>query len=200
MFGRISRSALIAASVAVMALAGTQPVLGATDLGHTGTVGLHSLTDTSSNPAAIGKYKYNSSDGFGWLVRFWVNPPNMHAVTGKSNQTVGWRFIVERKICGLGGCGNWTTTYTSPEQTAETDDSHDAPFTQLSVGVTVPCGHNCSDAGATYRITEKLIWHKANGAIQGTDRERIYYYAAHMTNGQSGVMTKVAWDAWSPDF
>ena len=200
MFSRVSRYLLVGATVAVLATSAAQPVLGATDLGHTGTVGLHSLTDTSANPAAIGKYKYNRSDRFGWLVRFWVNPPNMHAVTGKSNQTVGWKYSVQRQICGLGGCNSWRTTYTSTEQTAVTDDTHNAPFTQMSVGVTVPCGHNCSDAGATYRITETLIWHKANGTIQGTDRERIYYYAAHMTNGQSGVITKVAWDSWSPDF
>ena len=45
-----------------------------------------------------------------------------------------------------------------------------------------------------------MIWHRANGSTQGTVRDRIYWYGAQMTNGQSGVQEKVAGAAWSPDF
>jgi hypothetical protein len=187
------------ATVAIAALAATQPVF-ATELGQTGTVGVHSLVDKEGDPAALGLYKYNSSDGFGWLKRFNVNPPNMHAVKGNSSQKVGWSFTVERKVCGIVGCGKWNVRYTSPEMTAVTDDAHNASFSQATVGVTVPCGHGCQDAGATYRITVKMIWHRPNGSVQGTVRNRIYWYGAKLNTGETGVQEKVAADAWSPDF
>src|SRR4051812_5036717 len=167
MTGRSLRASLIAATVAVAALAATQPALAATELGHTGTVGAHSLTDSAASPAATGKYRYYASDNLGWLKRFWVNPPNMRAVAGRSGQTVGWKFTVERQDCGFFGCGRWHATYTSPEMTAVTDDAHDASFAQASVRVRVPCGHNCEDLASRYRITEKLIWHRPDGSKQG---------------------------------
>lgn len=199
MFGRSLRTLIVVATVAVAALGATQPAF-AYELGHTGTVGVHSLTDTSSNPGAIGRYKYYASDGFGWLVRFYVNPPKMRAVAGNSSQTVGWRYMVERKVCGIGGCGAWTLRFTSVEMTAVTNDAHNASFSQATASVTVPCGHNCYDAGAIYRITVKMIWHRANGSVQGTVRNRIYWYGAQMTTGEYGVQEKVASDSWSPDF
>ena len=156
------------------------------------------MTDTSSNPGAIGRYRYYASDGYGYLNRFYVNPPNMRAVAGNSSQTVGWQYMVERKLCGLGSCGAWALRFTSVEFSAVTSDAHNASFSQASASVTVPCGHNCFDLGASYRITVKMIWHRANGTVEGTVRNRIYWYGAQMTNGTSGVMEKVAWDSWSP--
>jgi hypothetical protein len=194
------RGLLVTGIVAVAALAVAQPALAAIQLSQTGTVGAHSLTDTSDNPAAIGKYRYYASDGFGWLTRFYVNPPSMRPVAGMSSQTVGWRFTVERKICGIGGCGRWKATYTSPEMTAVADAAHDAAFSQATVSVRVPCGHLCEDAGAVYRITEKLIWHRGDGSTQGTVRMRVYWYGARMTTGETGVQEKVASDSWSPDW
>ncbi len=200
MFGRGLRSLVVVATLAVAAIVTTQPVYADTVLGHKGKIGAWSLTDTSSDPGAIGKYRYYNSDGFGWLKRFYVNPPNMRAVAGKSSQTVGWLFIVERKVCGFGGCEHWNVRYTSPEMTAVTDDAHDALFGQATVRVRVPCGHLCADAGAIYRIKVKMIWHRADGSVQGNVRDRIYWYGAQMTNGDSGVQEKVAGDAWSPDW
>jgi hypothetical protein len=194
------RSLLIGVTVAVAALAATQPVFADTVVGQSGTVGAWSLTDTSANPGAIGKYRYYASDGFGWLTRFWVNPPHMKAVAGKSAQTVGWKFKVERKDCGFSGCNHWHATYSSPEQTAVTSDAHNASFSQATVGVTVPCGHNCEDLASSYRITVKMIWHRGDGSVQGNVRDLIYWYGAQMTNGQSGVQEKAAGAAWSPDF
>lgn len=194
------RHLFVAVNVGIAVLAGAQPVFADKELGHTGTVGAHSLVDTSANPGAVAKYRYYPSDGFGWLKRLKVNPPKMKAVAGEGAQTVGWRFSVERKVCGLGGCDRWRLRYTSPEMTSVTDDSHNAAFTHMAVAVNVPCGHNCADAGAIYRVNVKMIWHHPNGNVQGTAVHRVYWYGAEMDNGESGVMEKVAWDAWSPDF
>lgn len=200
MLRRSLRGLMIAATVSIAALAATQPVLAEIELSHTGTVGAHSLTDTPSHPAAFGKYRWYDSDNLGWLKRFYVNAPKMKAVAGKTSQVVGWLFIVERKDCGFFGCNPWHVTYTSPETTAITDDSHSPGWGQASVDVHVPCGHNCEDLASSYRITEKLIWHRPNGSTQGTVRYRIYWYGAQATNGTSGVQKKTAGAAWSPDF
>jgi hypothetical protein len=195
MFGRGLRTLVLVGTIGVAALAATQPAL-AYELSHTGTVGVHSLTDTSSNPAAIGRYRYYASDGYGWLNRFYVNPPNMKAVAGKTSQHVGWKYMVERKMCGIEGCGSWMLRFTSRQFTAVTDDSHNAAFTQATASVTVPCGHNCYDVGAKYRITVKMIWHRADGSVQGTVLNRIYWYGAQMTTGEHGVQEKFAADSW----
>ncbi len=188
------------ATVGIAVLAVAPPVFADTELGHSGTVGVHSLTDTAASPGAIAKYRYRSADGFGWLKRLFVQPPNVRAVAGRNAQKVGWLFTVERKICGLKGCDRWRLRYTSPEMTAITDDASNAAFSQASVSVTVPCGPNCADAGAIYRVVVKMIWHRPNGNVQGTARHRVYYYRAQMNTGESGLMEKAAWDSWSPDF
>ena len=145
MLSRRLRGLLIATTVAIAALAAVQPVFANTVVGQTGKVGAWFVTDLKTDPGAIGKYHYYASDNLGWLTRFWVNPPDMTAVAGKSAQTVGWKFKVERKDCGFFGCNPWHATYTSPEMTAVTDDVHNASFTQATVSVHVPCGHNCED-------------------------------------------------------
>ncbi len=197
MFRRSLRTLVVVGTIGVAALAATQPVL-AYELSSTGTVGVHSLTDTSSNPAAIGRYRWYASDGVGWLNRFYVNPPNMRAVAGHSSQTVGWKYMVERKMCGIGGCGSWMLRFTSMQFTAVTSDTHNAAFTQETASVTVPCGHNCADAGAKYRITVKMIWHSGDGSVQGTVLNRIYWYGQQMNTGEHGVTEKVAYDYFQP--
>jgi len=197
MFRRGSLTFIVVATIAVAALGATQPAF-AYELGHTGTVGVHSLTDTSSNPGAIGRYRWYSSDGVGYLNRFYVNPPKMRAVAGRTNQTVGWLYKVERKMCGFMGCGAWTLRFTSVEMTAVTDDAHNASFSQATASVTVPCGHNCYDAFARYRITVKMIWHRPDGSVQGTVRNRIYWYGAQLTTGPYGVQEQFAFDRWAP--
>lgn len=200
MFLRSSRSWFVVLTVMIAALGVALPVSASSQGAATGTVGQHSYTDTASRPGAIGLYKYNSEDGFGWLKRFYVNPPKMRAVAGMNAQTVGWRYNVQRKICGIGGCGNWTVTYRSPEFTAITDDAHSPAWGQDSVRVRVPCGHGCADAGAVYRINIKMMWHRANGSVMGTAKHRIYYYSSQMDTGESGLQENVAGSSWSPDW
>ena len=199
MFSRRLRGLVIAGTVAISVLAIAQPALGG-DLGHRGTVGSYSVTDTSSNQSVLAHYRWYNSDNLGWLKKLFVDPPKMKAVAGRSNQTVGWQFIVERKDCGFTGCAHWKKTYTSPEMTAVTDDAHNASFSQASVRVYVPCGHLCEDEVSAYRVTIKMIWHKANGNVQGTAKYRIYWYASETSRGDTGVQEKVAGAGWSPDF
>jgi hypothetical protein len=195
MFSRRLRILVISATVAAAALGVAQPAL-AQQLSQTGTVGVHSMTDTSGHPGAIGRYKWYASDNAGYLNRFYVNPPNMRAVAGNASQTVGWLYMVERKDCGLGGCGPWKHTFTSVEFTAVTSDAHNASFSQATASVTGPCDHGCSDGGSLYRITVKMIWHHPNGSVQGTVLFRIHWYGAQVTNGDHGVQEKAASSEW----
>lgn len=196
---RSSRSWFVMLALMAAALGVAQPVSANSRVGASGTVGQHSYTDTAARPGAIGLYKYNSSDGYGFLKRFYVNPPTMRAVAGMNHQTVGWLYNVQRRICGFSGCGNWTVTYTSPEFTAITDDTHSPAWGQDSVNVRVPCGHGCEDAGAIYRINIKMKWHRPNGSVMGTAKHRIYYYSAQMDTGGDGLFEKTAPDSFSLD-
>jgi hypothetical protein len=197
---RSSRSGVVVLTLMVAALGVAQPVSASPRVDYSGTIGAYTYTDTAARPGAIGLYKYNAEDGFGWLKRFYVNPPKMKAVAGMDHQTVGWLYKVQRKICGLGGCGSWTVTYTSPEFKVVTDDAHYTAWGQDSVKVRVPCGHGCEDAGAIYRINIKMMWHRPNGSIQGKAKHRIYYYSEQLDTGGSGVSEGTAPDAWSPDW
>ena len=194
------RGLIIPLAIVAALLATVQPALAGRTLAHTGTVGQYSVTDTAARPGAIGLYRYNAEDDFGWLKRFYVNPPKMKAVAGMNSQKVGWLFNVQRKICGFGGCGNWEVTYTSPVTTAITDDAHSPGWGQASVRVRVPCGPGCADAGASYRINLKMIWNRANGSVMGTAKHRIYFYSQQLDTGGSGVSEGTAPDAWSPDW
>ena len=63
MFNRFCRYAFLG-SVLIAALAVAQPALAYTELGTTGTVGAHSLTDTSGSPGAVCVYKFNSDNAW----------------------------------------------------------------------------------------------------------------------------------------
>jgi hypothetical protein len=199
MLSRKLRGLVIAGTVAISALAIAQPAL-AGDLGQTGTVGHYRVVDTKTDQSVLAHYRWYNGDNLGWLKKFVVDPPRMKAVAGKSAQTVGWKFYVEREDCGFFGCGNWHKTYTSPEMTAVTDDSTNASFGQASVRVYVPCGHGCEDLASAYRVTIKMIWHKPNGNIQGTAKYRIVWYESETSRGDHGRQKNVAGAAWSPDF
>jgi hypothetical protein len=200
MFVRSIRSLFVLASIGVALLLGAQPVFADTELGHTGTVGVHSLTDTASSPGAKCKYRYLSAYDYGRLKRIVVQPPNMRAVAGKSAQKVGWQFTIQRREMGLGGSSPWEPRYTSPEMTAITSASHNATFSSASVGVTTPFGPDTEDAGAIYRVNVKMIWHRPDGSVQGTARHRVNYYRSVLDIGGSGLQNNVCSDYWSPNW
>ena len=93
------------------------------------------MSDSASSPGTTCLYKYHSGSDAGDLVKMVVKPPNVRAVAGKSSQTVGWRFTVQRRVQGIGGATPWVQRFTSPEMKAVTDDSRNASFTSASVPV-----------------------------------------------------------------
>jgi hypothetical protein len=177
-------------------LAGPQTVAADTELGETGTVGAHSLNDTTANPGATCKYHYISAQDGGRLNRIDVDPPNVKAVAGKSSQSVGWQFTVQRRAGSIYTNNPWKNRYTSPIKKALTDDAHNAPFSGGTVSVTVPYGPDSQDVQADYRVVVKMLWYLPNGAVQGTARHRVNYYDTTENNASLAVQHNLCWSYW----
>ena len=192
------RRLLLVLPIALAFAVSAQPALADTELGHRGTVGVHSLRDTSEHPGATCKYRYLPAYGYGQLRRIEVRPPQVKAVSGKSHQLVGWRFTIQRKEIGLFGSTHWHKRYTSPEQITYTDDAHNAAFAGMFVRVKVPFGPATQDAIAIYRVIVKLFWHRADGEIAGVARHRVDFYNSVMSSGERNVQQGACGDYWSP--
>jgi hypothetical protein len=197
MYATAFRRSFLPVAMAIGALTAAQPVLADTEL-DAGTVGVHSLTDTASNPGALCKYRYLPTYDVGRLKRIVVRPPNMRAVAGRSAQEVGWQFTIQRRIDIEPNPGTWEDRYTSPEMTAVTDDSHNASFGSGSVSVTVPFGPGGDGAAALYRVVVKMIWHRPNGSVQGTARDRVDFYERAVSNGGGDVQNNFCTGYWFP--
>jgi hypothetical protein len=169
------RAVAIAALVGLLAvLVASAPVLASTELGHTGTVGTHSLLDTMTNPGAICTYSEKTPSDYYWegkLTYLSVRPPRVRAIAG--SQRVGWRFFVERQT---NSSGPWTTTYTSPVQKKTTTTTADAAFTRMGINVNVPTsGHDASPT-YLYRVRVRMFWYYPSGSVQGTATHRVDWY------------------------
>ncbi|MEA2676888.1 MAG: hypothetical protein QOJ81_1029, partial [Chloroflexota bacterium] len=174
--GRIAAPVMVVLGL----LLGAQPVLADTELGHAGTVGVHSLSDTSGNPGAWCGYKLLTAIGVEKLVKLVVKPPKMKAVNGLTNQKVGWVIIVQRQAGPNGQSNPWIDKFTSTEQTAYTNYLQNAIFAgDRTITVTVPYGVYDTGHDAIYRINVKLIWHKPNGTVQGTALHRVGHYGLY---------------------
>lgn len=182
MFNRTIRVPLAVAAFAILCLAASQPVLADTALGHTGTVGVHSLTDTSGKPGARCSYNFNSMLGLGKLKSITVRPPNMSAVAGRTSQIIGWQFTIQRRFVGS-STGPWKNIYRSIRQTTSIGGSGDSGgFSSLTAPISLP-----SNEGETgehyYRVIVKMFWYHKDESVQGTARNRVDFYRGVMNTG-----------------
>jgi hypothetical protein len=169
-------------------LIGAQPVLADTEIGHTGTVGVHMLNDTSV-AGVLCRYNYLSAAGKEKLVKLIVLSPNMKAVTGQTNQKVGWVVIVQRRAGATSTNPSWVNQFTSTEVTAYTSSSAWAYFQDRQITVSVPYAWNDTNHFANYRVNVKMIWHKANGQVQGTALHRVDHYFGYQANNVAANKT-----------
>jgi hypothetical protein len=180
MFGRTVRVPLATAVFGLAALAVGQPALADTELGHTGTVGAHSLTDTSSQPGAKCHYNFNSGLGLGKLKTIEVRPPNMSPV--RTKQVVGWQFTIQRRFVGS-STGPWKQVYRSVTQTTSIGGGDSGGFTSMTAPISLP-----SNEGANgehfYRVIVKMIWYHADSSVMGTARHRVDFYRGVMNTGE----------------
>ena len=161
-------------------------------LSQTGNVGVYSLNDTSAAPGTNAIYKYGYYKDYWKLRKIVVRAPNVHAVAGKTAQTVGWNFTIQKQFCDFGYCGGWFHDYTSPTFKAVTNDATNAPFSDESVGVRAgPFGY---DGGYGYRAIIRMFWYRANGSVQGTAKVRVYYY--QLTTGSTAEVVTGGCPGW----
>jgi hypothetical protein len=184
--------AVLACALVAVAL-NALPTLADTPLGHSGTVGAHSLHDTASSPGVTCNYGYKVAQDAGKLVKLVVAPPRVHAAAGNSAQEVGWRFTVQRRVQGIGGATPWVHRYTSPEMTAVTDDAHNAAFTSASVPV-IP-GAFLAGGVYQYRVLVSTTWHGSKGGIMGKATNREDFYVGVLNTGGT-LMQNEHCDAW----
>lgn len=96
------------------------------------------------------------------LRRFVVEPPVMH--TNMDQQTVGWRFVVQRSLNGE--YGPWKVTYRSAIQKRTATASHAEPFDTKSVDVAVPDVENPRDVH--YQVTLKMFRYRSDGSVKSS--------------------------------
>jgi hypothetical protein len=181
---RRKRFTLIVVAAALAALMGALPVSAYTELKTTGTVGMHSLTDTSSSPGADCIYRYKSGWDLWQLKRINVDPPNVRAVPAQGNEQVGWRFTIQRRAYSAfsNHPGPWEHRYTSEVFKAVTDSTHDAAFSPAGVRVNVPVEPG-NDVAFAYRAVVKAYWYRANGSVLGTATMRVGWYSSVKGSG-----------------
>ena len=171
MNGRTLRFPFAVAAFAALTLAAGQPVLADTPLGHTGTVGAHSLTDTHSTPGAKCHYE-GGGVGVGFIDSIKVRPPNMSPV--RTKQIAGWQFTVERRFVGS-STGPWKQVYHSVIQTTSIGGGDSGGFTSMTAPISVP-----SNEGTTgehfFRVIVKMFWYHADSSVMGTARNRVDFY------------------------
>lgn len=163
------RLAFAAGSGLLLALLIGGPAVADSELGHTGTTGVHSLRDASSTPGATCKYRF-ATDSY-VLKRITVAPPRVRAISG--SQQVGWKFTVQRRFAFEGTTTSWYETYSSTVQTATTDSAHDATFTSKTVSV---LGAGATDGMFSYRVLIRMLWYRAGGGTQGTAVHKVDWY------------------------
>lgn len=177
---RTVRYPFAVAAFAALTLAAGQPVVADTPLGHTGTVGAHSLTDTSSTPGTRCDYKFSSGLGLGKLKSMTVKPPNMSPV--RTKQIVGWQFTIQRRFVGS-STGPWKQVYHSITQTTSIGGGDSGGFTSMTAPISLP-----ANEGATgehfYRVIVKMFWYHADSSVMGTARNRVDFYRGVMNTGE----------------
>jgi hypothetical protein len=172
---RIRRGSLFSSMALGIAatILGVSPVAADTELGHTGQVGTHSLSETYLDGGAKCTYRTTfEGSGSHWsrLRRIDVRPPRMKAISAQ--QRVGWRFIVQRSEDD----GPWEATYRSPIQKATASSNANAAFSPMGIKVIVPAPSSQFDNHHLYRVVVKMFWYRPGGSQQGSARHLVDYY------------------------
>ena len=170
------------------------PVAAQTEIGHTGTVGFHTLRD-GVKPGA--KCTWTERDGAyfwtGELTHIDVRPPRMRASSGM--QLVGWRFIVQRRAWNE-GYGPWKNKYFSPTQWDTTSTTSDASFAWMGVDVNVPTSDPDEIPFYQYRVRVKMFWKNGSGDVVGTATHEIDWYRKVEQSTYNEDTDCDSWYAW----
>jgi hypothetical protein len=182
---RTLRAPLAGATLVLVAVFAAQPALADTELGDSGHVGAHSLTDTHAQPGVTCNYKYSSSLGVGKITKLTVRPPNMDLAPGRTHQIIGWSFTIDRRRVGEQNTA-YKHYYTSPLQTTSIG-GESGGFSSMSTPITFPPNDGITGVHH-YRVTVKMVWFAKDGeTVSGTSRHRVDFYKGVENTGQHWV-------------
>ena len=162
-----ARLLLIATTLGVAAvLAASSVAVADVPVGHSGSTGAHSLTDSSE--AAGASCRYNDDQN---VDRIRVRPPTVFArdrSTSRDQQWVGWRVELRYRADG----GAWSTVQTSSVMRVKAWDDTPAAFRTSTFTVAHPKG-----SGA-WRVIVRMTWYRpgTSDIWEGTARHGVEHY------------------------
>jgi hypothetical protein len=162
--GSVHRVLILAAAL-VLSMTGT--TLADTPVGHSGTYGPHSLTDSGETAGARCVY---DSDLF--LYRIKVLPPTVFArnrTSSRDSQWVGWRIDLRYRDGEGGGWG--TVKHTSFVKAKAYDDTPGVLSTR-----SIPIGDQVG--GGEFQVIVRMQWYKPghSDTWEGTARHQVDHY------------------------
>lgn len=174
---RSLRRPMVVALAVTAAISVSQTTLGFVETKTTGTVGVHSVTDTQAKPGVICSYKPSSTPGVAKLKRIYVSAPHVKAIAGSGHEKVGFRYVIQRAKYGGSNSGEFLRLYRSPIFTSVTDSTHNAGFGQDSHDIVIPYAYGTDSA--SYRVTITAFWYQGESGttLRGKASGRVEWYS-----------------------
>lgn len=167
--GRLSSALWPLGLSLVLLLPTAGPVAADTELGHTGTVGNHNLSDIEKAPGVTCKHGKRS----GRLLEMVVAPPTVYASSGVFYQQVGWRFVIQRRAAPK---KPWKQFHASPIEKGGAYAPYWAIFPARSASLTLPA----ADTKQTrYRVIVVMFWYGEDGKQVGRARHLVDWYGPY---------------------
>ncbi len=165
---RVLRGGFLASTIVAAVALGGGTTLAAHQVGHSGTTGSYSWTDSSAHPAGLCDYTGGGAAGHTYIVGVRVNAP----ATAKwpTGQASTWGYVGFRvELQHLSG-GSWTTVNWGPQTTANATTTASAMLSNRRVAWAGPL--TGKDRGLAV-----LTWYRPNWSILGSARVVIDHYA-----------------------
>jgi len=136
---------------------GASPLLAATLVSHSGTIGTVKIKDTASKPGAT--CGYSGAAGTLYFDGITVRGPKVEfpdVTSGVDHGKVGMRVLLQHASGGA-----YTTFVTSPETKISVTDSAFSAFSNKHQAFTG------AEPGGTWRAEVVLTWYNAGGSVRG---------------------------------
>lgn len=164
----MSRRTMLSSVALAAALVLSVPGLAAADIpvGHSGSYGKHSLTDTREYYGVRCIYNHDQN-----LAVVKVNPPTVFArskTSGRDQQWVGWRVELQFR-----DGGSWSTEQKSSVVKVKAWDDTPAAFRTTTVTLAHPVG------SGEWRVVLRMTWYKhgTSNVWAGTARHLVEHYS-----------------------
>lgn len=178
------RIGLALAIVVLLSMVGASPAAAGGE--HTGTYGVHALSDTEAYPGVTCNYP----DPFDNTVRdLRIRAPIVYGVdrtSGTDAQTVGWKYQIFRT--SEPNHDTYALAYTSPPMKATATDRYNAQWPGVRYTIANPAEAH------KYLVRIKMIWYWPTASQpQGTALHAPIYYRYLINGTPSGSLGECGW-------